>query len=210
MQLLATRGYAVLAPDSPLRTGTPMTDLLKTILPGVDRVIDMGIADPDRLGVMGHSYGGYSTLSLIVQTTRFRAAVDSAGPANLISFYGQMDPSGSSFALGWAETGQGGMEGTPWQFRERYIENSPIFYLNRVQTPVLIVQGRLDHAVPEEQSDEVFIGLRRLGKEVEYAKYGGEEHWEGSWALSNVIDYWNRVIRWFDGHLKGDEHLGSK
>jgi dipeptidyl aminopeptidase/acylaminoacyl peptidase len=210
MQLLATRGYAVLTPDAPLRTGTPMTDLLKTVLPGVDRIIEMGIADPDRLGVMGHSYGGYSTLSLIVQTTRFRAAVESAGPANLISFYGQMDPSGASFALGWSETGQGRMAGTPWQFRERYIENSPIFHLDSVQTPLLIVQGRLDHAVPEEQSDEVFIGLKRLGKEVEYAKYAGEEHWEGSWALPNVIDYWNRVIRWFDGHLKGDGDLGSK
>jgi dipeptidyl aminopeptidase/acylaminoacyl peptidase len=121
-----------------------------------------------------------------------------------------MDPSGASFALGWSETGQGRMAGTPWQFRERYIENSPIFHLDSVQTPLLIVQGRLDHAVPEEQSDEVFIGLKRLGKEVEYAKYAGEEHWEGSWALPNVIDYWNRVIRWFDGHLKGDGDLGSK
>jgi hypothetical protein len=81
---------------------------------------------------MGHSYGGYSTLSLIVQTTRFKAAVGSAGPADLISDYGIMDKTGSSWAIGWAETGQGEMGGTPWQFRDRYIANSPIFFLDRV------------------------------------------------------------------------------
>jgi dipeptidyl aminopeptidase/acylaminoacyl peptidase len=101
LQILATRGYAVLLPDTPLRKGTPMQDLLKTVLPGVDRAIDLGIADPDRLGVMGHSYGGYSTLSLIVQTTRFKAAVDSAGPANLISYYGNLGKSGGAGGIGW-------------------------------------------------------------------------------------------------------------
>jgi len=199
LQLLATRGYAVLLPDTPLRKGTPMQDLLKTVMPGVDRVVEMGIADPERLGVMGHSYGGYSTLSLIVQTTRFKAAVDSAGPADLISFYGDLDKSGAAGGIGWSESGQGGMVGTPWQYRDRYIENSPLFYLDRVETPVLIVQGDLDPIW--KQADEVFVGLRRLGKEVVYAKYHGEEHWEGTWSLANVQDYWSRVLDWFDRHL---------
>jgi dipeptidyl aminopeptidase/acylaminoacyl peptidase len=202
LQLLATRGYAVLLPDTPLHDSTPMVDLLKTVIPGVDRAVTLGIADPDRLGVMGHSYGGYSTLSLIVQTTRFKAAVDSAGPADLISDYGIMDKTGSSWAIGWAETGQGKMGGTPWQFRDRYIANSPIFFLDRVQTPLLIVQGELDTAVPYQQANEVFVGLRRLGKEVVYARYAGEEHWEGTWGMPNVIDYWTRVTDWFDTHLK--------
>lgn len=201
LQILATRGYAVLLPDTPLHKKTPMSDLLKTVLPGVDRAIDVGVADPDRLGVMGHSYGGYSTLSLIVQTSRFRAAVDSAGPSDLISDYGAMEKDGSAGAIGWAETGQGGMEGTPWQFRDRYIENSPIFYLDRVVTPLLIIQGELDQAVPPWQADQVFVGLRRLGKEVVYAKYAGEEHWEGTWSAANAEDYWNRVLTWFDKHL---------
>ena len=77
LQLLATRGYAVLYPDVPLQKGTPMQDLAKMVLPGVDRVIEMEIADPERLGVMGHSYGGYCTLGLIAQTTRFKAAIAS-------------------------------------------------------------------------------------------------------------------------------------
>ena len=210
LQILATRGYAVLLPDTPLHKGTPMFDLLKTVLPGVDRVIDLGIADPDRLGVMGHSYGGYSTLSLITQTTRFRAAVDSAGPGDLISAYGEMDKSGSAGAIGWSETGQGGMVGTPWQYRDRYIENSPLFYLDRVETPLLIVQGELDRAVPPSQAEEVFVGLRRLGKEVVYAKYAGEEHWEGTWSPANAEDYWTRVIDWFDKHLKSENVAQKK
>jgi dipeptidyl aminopeptidase/acylaminoacyl peptidase len=199
LQILATRGYAVLLPDTPLRKRTPMQDLLKTVMPGVDRAVDLGIADPERLGVMGHSYGGYSTLSLIVQTTRFKAAVDSAGPANLVSFYGVMHKSGGAGGIGWSETGQGGMIDTPWQVRDRYIENSPLFYLDRVETPLLIVQGTLDLITP--QSDEVFVALRRLGKEVVYAKYAGEDHWEGTWSAANAADYWSRVIGWFDTHL---------
>ena len=174
---------------------------MKTVIPAVDRAIELGIADPDRLGIMGHSYGGYSTLSVIVQSTRFKAAVDSAGPGDLISDYGIMDAKGGTFGVGWAETGQGKMGGTPWQFRDRYIENSPIFYLDRVQTPVLIIQGGLDSTVPHQQAEEVFVGLRRLGKEVTYANYAGEDHWEGTWGLANATDYWNRVTAWFDQHL---------
>ena len=202
LQILATRGYAVLLPDTPMHGNSPMSDLLKTVVPAVDRVVELGIADPNRLGIMGHSYGGYSTLSIIVQTTRFKAAVDSAGPCDLISDYATMDEKGSDWSIGWAETGQGRMGGTPWQFRDRYIENSPFFYLDRVQTPLLIIQGSLDTAVPRQQADAVFVALRRLKKEVSYANYGGEEHWEGTWGLPNVLDYWSRVLAWFDTHLQ--------
>ena len=205
MQLLATRGYAVLLPDVPQRLGTPMADIPDAVLPGVDRAIALGIADSTRLGVMGHSYGGYSTLSLIVQTTRFRAAMSSAGPANLVAMFGQMTADGTAFGIGWSETGQGLMGGTPWQHAERYVQNSPISYLHRVQTPLLIVQGAIDRTVPSWQADAVFVGLRRLGKEVVYAKYEGEDHWQGTWGHANAIDYWKRVIGWFDAHLKPSE-----
>src|SRR6202030_2093517 len=90
LQLLATRGYAVLMPDAPQHLGTPMLDLAKSILPGVNKCIELGIADPSRLGVMGHSYGGYSTLALLVQTKRFRAAVEADGFGDLTGFYGEM------------------------------------------------------------------------------------------------------------------------
>ncbi len=202
LQILATRGYAVLLPDTPMHGNSPMSDLLKTVVPAVDRVVELGIADPNRLGIMGHSYGGYSTLSLIVQTNRFKAAVDSAGPCDLLSDYATMDETGAAGSIGWAETGQGRMGGTPWEFRDRYIENSPFFYLDRVQTPLLIIQGALDKTVPHQQADAVFVALRRLNKEVSYANYGGEEHWEGTWGMPNVLDYWSRVLGWFDTHLQ--------
>jgi dipeptidyl aminopeptidase/acylaminoacyl peptidase len=202
LQILATRGYAVLLPDSPLASGTPMHQLAKTVLPGVNRVVELGIADPSRLGIMGHSYGGYSTLSLIVQTKIFKAAVDSAGPANLFAEYTSMNKTGESFGIGWVEGGQGGMSGHPWQQRDAYIENSPFFYLDRVDTPLLIIHGDLDQAVPVSQGEAVFVSLRRLGKKVVFVKYEGEGHWEGEWSSPNVEDYWNRVISWFNEHLK--------
>lgn len=202
LQLLATRGYAVLFPDAPLQKGTPMQDLAKTVLPGVDRAVEMGIADPERLGVMGHSYGGYCTLGLIAQTTRFKAAIASGGTGNLISAYGTMRRDGSTYSLPWAETGQGRMDGTPWELRDRYIENSPAFYLDRIQTPLLLLHGELDNAVPSFLADEIFVGLRRLGKWVMYAKYEGESHAPMDWEYANQIDYWNRIITMFDNFLK--------
>jgi dipeptidyl aminopeptidase/acylaminoacyl peptidase len=200
-QLLATRGYAVLFPDTPLHPGTPMADLAKTVIPAVNKVVELGIADPDRIGVMGHSYGGYSTLALIVQSKLFRAAIDSAGIGNLIAMYGAMGRDGSAWAIGWLEEGQGSMGGTPWQFRDRYLENSPTLYLDRVETPLLIVQGGIDNTVPPFLADEVFVGLRRLEKKVVYAKYAGEDHWEGTWGHANAVDYLNRVIAWFDQEM---------
>jgi dipeptidyl aminopeptidase/acylaminoacyl peptidase len=202
LQILATRGYAVLLPDAPLASGTPMQQLAKTVLPGVSRVVELGIADPNRLGIMGHSYGGYSTLSLIVQTKAFKAAVDSAGVSNLFAEYTSMNKTGQSFGIGWVEGGQGGMLGHPWQQRDAYIENSPFFYLDRVETPLLIIHGELDEAVPVSQGEAVFVSLRRLGKKVVFVKYEGEGHWEGEWSPQNVVDYWNRVTTWFDEQLK--------
>ena len=202
LQLLATRGYAVLFPDAPQQLGTPMADLARTVLPGVSKVIEMGIADPDCLGVIGHSYGGYSALSLIVQTKLFKAAVVEDGIGDLISAYGQMNENGAAFGTSVAEHGQELMGGTPWDYRDRYIENSPLFFLDRVQTPVLIVHGASDTTVAAFLGDEIFVGLRRLGKEVEYAKYEGESHSPSYWSYANQLDLCHRVITWFDDHLK--------
>ena len=95
------------------------------------------------------------------------------------------------------------MGGTPWQFRNRYIENSPIFYLDRVETPLMIVHGSEDKTVAPFLGDEVFVGLRRLGKEIQYARYEGEEHGPDNWSYANQIDLCNRMIAWFDQYLKG-------
>jgi dipeptidyl aminopeptidase/acylaminoacyl peptidase len=122
--------------------------------------------------------------------------------ADLISAYGQMEKNGAAFQTSVIEQGQGLMGGTPWQFPERYVENSPIFYLDRVETPVLIVHGAEDIAVHPFLSEEVFVGLRRLGKEAMYVKYEGEGHSPRSWSYTNQVDYTERMIDWFDQHLR--------
>ena len=201
-QLLATRGYAVLLPDSPSHEGTPMSDLAKTVLPGVNKVVEMGIADPERLGVAGHSNGGYSTLALIVQTKRFKAAIDVDGPGDLIGLHGAMGKDGSAFGLNVVEQSQDIMGGTPWEFRDRYIENSPYFYLDRVETPLLIMHVAGDPAVPSFLGDQIFVSLRRLGKEVEYAKYDGVAHAPSALGFANHADYITRMLTWFDKYLR--------
>jgi dipeptidyl aminopeptidase/acylaminoacyl peptidase len=202
MQLLATRGYAVLLPDMPLGVGSPMQDIAKTVLPGVNKVIEMGLADPQRLGVMGHSFGGYSTLALLVETNRFHAAIDASGFADLVANYAAMRRDGTAFGISIEEQGPGSLGGTPWTVRDRYIANSPVFYLDRIETPLLILQGGEDATVDPFLAGELFVDLRRLGKEAEYARYDGEGHSPLYWSYANQVDFCNRVIAWFEMYLK--------
>jgi dipeptidyl aminopeptidase/acylaminoacyl peptidase len=205
-QFWTTRGYAVILPDTPLHVGTPMLDLAKTVLPGVDKVIEMGIADPERLGVWGSSYGGYSTLALLVQTGRFKAGAVDSGFSNLMSLYGWMsERSNEPTWQDWAELSQGRMGGTPWKYRERYLENSPVFYLDRVKTPVLIIQGAEDPGGRDFYSNEIFMNLRRLGKEATYIKYKEASHTVASFNYPEQIDALQRILAWFDSHLKSPQ-----
>lgn len=195
IQILATRGYAVLVPDAPQHIGTPMLDLAKTVLPGVNRAIELGVADPARLGIMGLSYGCFSTLMLIVQTTRFKAAECGSGASSIIGM------TGTELGWAWADSGQGKMGATVWQRRDRYIENSAYFYLDRVATPILMVNGTADPGVPSFLADETYAALRELGKRVEYVRYVGESHGPMAYSRANVTDYLNRLVRWFGTYL---------
>lgn len=189
-QMMATRGYAVLLPDAPLRREHAVEDLLGTIMPGVDEAVRLGIADSTRLSVWGHSYGGYSVAALVSHTTRFKAAIAGAGMANLLSAYFRMGDDGLDGA-GYFEKGQAAMDATPWEAFDRYKENSPIFAFDRVQTPMLIYAGALD---VHDGSNEMFMALRRLGKEAELRIYGGETHWIQ--MPDNLEDFWTRVFEW--------------
>jgi dipeptidyl aminopeptidase/acylaminoacyl peptidase len=196
-QLLATRGYAVLQPDSVIHVGTPMQDLVKSILPGINKVIALGVADPARIGVFGHSYGGTNALVLVTQSRRFKAAVCYAGYGDLLSHYGEMFEKGDAMWIEWTEQRGDKMGGTPWAYRDRYIENSPFTYLDRVSTPILMIHGANDH--PETSIEATFVGLRRLGKVATYVRYAGEGHViEG---YENKIDSTNRILKWFDQYL---------
>lgn len=208
--LLSRCGYVVLRPSIPLspsgQKGSPLKEIPKSVLPAVDKVIEMGIADPERLGIIGQSYGGYTVYALITQTKRFKAAISMGGMCDLVSNYGIFNASlrysngGSSFTASWSEGGQGRMGVPLWEDRFQWIENSPIFYLNRVETPLLILHGDLD-LVSIQQSEEMFSGLKRLNKEVELVRYFGEGHVLSKPA--NIRDAWHRIVTWFDMHLKG-------
>jgi dipeptidyl aminopeptidase/acylaminoacyl peptidase len=200
MQLLATRGYAVLYPDCQVRFGTPMHDIADEVGRAVDGLAQLGIADTTRLGVMGHSYGGYGVYSVIVQTSRFKAAVLSSGLIDLTAMYGVMREDGVAGGVQHLETGQGRIGAPPWGAPELYVDNSPIYFLDRVQTPMLIEAGLEDPNVPAAQADEAFVGLRRLGKEVTLIKYRGEEHVLKSYT--NVTDFWERTLAFFGRKLK--------
>jgi dipeptidyl aminopeptidase/acylaminoacyl peptidase len=200
--VLATRGYAILEPDAPLRTGMQMRDLMATVMPGVDAAIAQGYADPDRLAVMGQSYGSYCTLALISQTTRFKAAVITAAVMHpdLIADYLNSDPDIPSFHTGFYEQGQGNMHATPWENRDRYLDNSPVYLFDRVQTPLLIGQGSKDSFGHNQlPSDATFAALKRLGKNVEYRIYKDESHVLSS--TPNVIDFWQRRLEFLAEHL---------
>lgn len=191
LQVLASRGYAVLFPDIPLRPGTPLQDTLDAVVPGIESLIASGYVDKERIAVMGHSYGSYASLALITRTSLFKAAILSGVlHPDLLSYYLHLNSNGNGGER-WVETGQGLMHATPWEAPERYRENSPIYDFDKIDTPVLIGQGELDPLTPLG-ANAVFVALRRLGKPVEYRFYQGEGH--GISKPGNIIDFWDRRL----------------
>lgn len=199
-QLLATHGYAVLVPDIPLQTGAPMQGHAQAVVPGVDRVVDLGIADRSRIGVYGHSYGGYGVVALLALSDRFSAGVASAGHGNMLGMFGHLGSDGTSRPR-WAVSGQGRMGATPWEDPTTYVENSPLFRLDRIEAPLLLLHGADDRNTPAYLAGQIFTGLRHLGRTVVLARYESEGHDWRAWRLPNKIDYWERLLGWFDEHL---------
>ena len=196
--MFVSRGYAVFLPDFPVQKIEPYKQFSDVILPGIDAAIATKKVDAESLGVIGHSFGGYTVNVLITQTTRFKAAVAIASKGNLISGY---LAGNNGLGTGWYETGQAGMGGPLWEFPQRYIDGSPVFHLDRIETPLLLIHGDQDF-VPFEQAKEMFMGLARLEKEVVLLKYKEADHAPDFWSNEKLTDYWERVLNWFDEYLK--------
>jgi len=217
-QIPAAHGYVVILPSMPLApegvAEDPMLRLPEGVLPAVDKVIEMGIGDPDRLFLIGQSFGGFSTYGLVTQTQRFKAAVSLAGLSDLISLYGQFDArerytehsQENLFMQALMESAQIRMGNPPWKDQGRYIRNSPIFYVDRVKTPLMIIQGDMDY-VSMEQGEEFFVSLYRQGKRARFVRYWGEGHVLESPA--NIRDMWNQIFAWFDEFSKEEQPQGT-
>ena len=198
--LLAGQGYAVFHPSVNLVVGRPGESWAKGVTAAANKLIDMGIADPDRLGVHGTSYGGYATVLLLTETDRFKAAINVSGKVDMISFYTDSERLGVRNTHA-PEKSQDRIGGTLWEYPERYIEHSAIFRLDRVKTPLLTISGDQDPNVPANQSRELYYALRRLGKEVEWVRYVNGGHRPPN-SVAESIDFENRIVAWYDKYLK--------
>jgi dipeptidyl aminopeptidase/acylaminoacyl peptidase len=195
-----SNGYVVLMPDIVYTIGYPGASALKCVLPAVQKAIELGLADPARVGIQGHSWGGYQIAYMVTQTNIFRAAAPGALVANMISAYdGIRWGPGLPRQFQYEHT-QSRIGGTPWEYPMRFIENSPIFMADRVRTPLLMLHNDADDAVPWYQGIEFFLALRRLGKEVYFFNYNGEPH--GVRKRPNQKDYTVRMQQFFDHYLK--------
>jgi dipeptidyl aminopeptidase/acylaminoacyl peptidase len=196
----ASRGYLVFVPDIPYKIGYPGESALEAVMSGVTALMDEGFVDRDRIGVQGHSWGGYQTAYLVTRTNLFAAAEAGAPVANMISAYGGIRWGTGMSRMFQYERTQSRIGGSLWEYPLRYIENSPIFMADRIETPLLIMHNDGDTAVPWYQGIELFVALRRLGKPVWMINYNGEPHWPTTYA--NKRDWTIRMQQFFDHYLK--------
>ncbi|MEX2282024.1 MAG: prolyl oligopeptidase family serine peptidase [Gemmatimonadota bacterium] len=196
-----SNGYLMFEPDIHYEMGHPGASAMKSILPGVHKLIERGYVDPKRLGLQGHSWGGYQIAYMITQTGLFAAAEAGAPVSNMTSAYGGIRWESGINRAGQYETGQSRIGKSIWEGLPLYLENSPLFSLDRVKTPLLILHNDLDGAVPWYQGIELYIGMRRLGKEAYLFNYNNELH--GISGRANQKDWAMRMQQFFDAKLKG-------
>jgi dipeptidyl aminopeptidase/acylaminoacyl peptidase len=196
-----SNGYVVLRPDIVYETGYPGQSAEKCVIPAVQTVLAMGFIDPKRIGIQGHSWGGYQITYLVTRTNMFTAVEAGASVSNMISAYGGIRwGTGMSRAFQYEKT-QSRIGAPPWDAPLQFIENSPIFWVKKVQTPYLTIHNDEDDAVPWYQGIEWFTAMRRLGKEAYMFSFNGEKH--GLRDRSNM-KYWTvHMDEFFDHYLLG-------
>lgn len=199
---LANHGYAVFHPSVNLVVGRPGESWTKGVTAAANKLIDLGLADPDRLGVHGTSYGGYATVLLLTETDRFKAAINISGKVNMVSFYTDSPRLGVRNTHA-PEKSQDRIGGTLWEYPERYLAHSAIMRADRIKTPLLNISGDQDPNVPASQSREIYYALRRLGRDVEWVRYVDGGHRPPN-SVSESIDFETRILKWYDKYLKSD------
>ena len=196
-----SNGYAVLLPDITYKVNDPGMSAVWCVVPALKAAIATGIVDAKKVGLTGHSWGGYQTSFLVTQTDMFAAAVAGAPLTNMISMYSLIykNTGGGNGAI--FEASQGRFKGGYWDNWDAYYRNSPVFFARNVKTPLMILHNDRDGAVDFTQGVEYYNTLRRLQKPVIMLEYVGENH--GLRKPSNMRDYTVRMKEYFDHYLKG-------
>lgn len=196
-----SNGYLVFIPDVVFREGEPGNSSYDAIVSGVKTLTERhDFIDRDRIGINGHSWGGYQVAYLVTKTNLFKAAVSGAPVVNMISAYGGIRwGSGKSRMFQYEQT-QSRIGGTLWDKPMEFIRNSPIFYIPAVNTPLLIMHNDKDGSVMWEQGIEFFMALRRLNKPAWMLNYKNEDHKLSNW--DNKMDYTRKVMSFYDYYLK--------
>ncbi|TDH36292.1 S9 family peptidase [Pseudohoeflea suaedae] len=204
LHLLAARGYVVIIPSMPydengLGVERVLADcLIETAHPACDAVVAAGYVDRARIHVAGHSLGGWATMVLLTKSEAFRSGIAMAGTSNLLS---QTDDVRLRFDAIVDDSRAPGMSSNyhlkcpPWERLDSYLRNSPLFSVEQISAPLLIIHGDQDY-VEIGQSEQMFAALRSLGKPAEFVRYWGEGHVFESPA--NIRDAWERIILWLE------------
>tara|TARA_B100000470_G_scaffold115536_1_gene89163 strand:- start:3630 stop:4586 length:957 start_codon:yes stop_codon:yes gene_type:complete len=192
--------YVMWMPDIEYGTGYPGKDALKCVLPGINMLVTEGFIDEDRIGIQGHSWGGYQISYMVTQTNIFAAAEAGAPVSNMTSAYGGIRWASGMVRQFQYEQTQSRLGDSLWEVPLRYVENSPIFWADKIETPLLILHNDEDGAVPWYQGIEFIMALRRLEKPSWMFNYNGEAH--GLRQRVNQKDFTVRMQEFFDYYLK--------
>ncbi len=207
MSTYASDGYLVLQPDIVYEIGKPGTSAVDCVTAAVKKVIELGYADPARIGLQGHSWGGYESSFIVTQTNMFAAVVTGAPLTNLTSMYNILYKQSGAWNGGILETQQGrlGANVTPWNAPALFERESAVFQVAKIQTPFLIMQGTADGAVDWNQGLEYYTAARKAGKNVIFLSYPNEPHHLA--IKANQIDFLTRMKQYFDHYLKGGPEM---
>lgn len=201
--LYNSNGYIIFIPDITYKIGYPGKGAYNAIVSGAKYLADTySYIDRDNIGLQGQSWGGYQVAYLVTQTDFFKAAMSGAPVSNMTSAYGGIRWESGMNRIFQYEREQSRIGGTLWEKFDLFVENSPLFFADKVNTPLMIMANDGDGAVPWQQGIEFFVSLRRLGKTVYMVNYNGDEHNLMKWP--NRVDLSIRMKQFFDHYLKGE------
>ena len=201
-QIWTQEGYFVFRPDIVYRDRRPGQSNVETLRPAVAAVLETGLVDPERIGLIGHSWGGYQTTFFVTQDNLFASAVAGAPLTNLMSMYLSFYWNSGGTDARIFEISQGRMQVPWWEDWDSYFNNSPVHHIENLDTPLLMMFGTDDGAVEFNQGVEFYNAARRAGKHMVLLVYDGENH--GLAEEPNQLDYQNRILEWFGHYLKGE------